>query len=140
MLFGDQRRELRRFLREAWHKRLSGAPLQPLEALVAEVVGEHPEYHGLLESEDALEQDFGGPEPAPNPFLHLAMHIALREQLGGDRPPGIAAVHRALCTRLGDAAQAEHRMMECLGESLWRAQSERRLPDEDAYLECLKRL
>jgi hypothetical protein len=29
-------------------------------------------------------------------------------------------------------------MMECLGEALWRAQRDNRLPDEVAYLECLK--
>jgi hypothetical protein len=30
--------------------------------------------------------------------------------------------------------------MECLGESLWQAQRDNRLPDEDAYLECLRKL
>ncbi|MFI4921895.1 MAG: DUF1841 family protein [Gammaproteobacteria bacterium] len=38
----------------------------------------------------------------------------------------------------GDAHAAEHTMLECLGEALWRAQRENRLPDEQAYLACIK--
>jgi hypothetical protein len=29
--------------------------------------------------------------------------------------------------------------MECLGETLWRAQRERAAPDGDAYLDCVRR-
>jgi hypothetical protein len=35
---------------------------------------------------------------------------------------------------------AEHRMMEALGRALWDAQRAGRLPDENAYLEELRRL
>ena len=34
---------------------------------------------------------------------------------------------------------AEHKMMECLGRILWEAQRNQSLPDDNAYLECLKR-
>jgi hypothetical protein len=30
--------------------------------------------------------------------------------------------------------------MECLAETLWRAERDRRLPDERAYLDCLGRM
>jgi hypothetical protein len=36
--------------------------------------------------------------------------------------------------------EAEHRMMEALGRALWEAQRAARLPDEQAYLEDLRRL
>ena len=74
-----------------------------------------------------------------NPFLHMGMHIAIREQLGGDRPAGILAVHQRLCRRL-DSHAAEHLMMECLGETLWEAQRGGGEPDERVYLERLRRL
>ena len=73
-----------------------------------------------------------------NPFLHMGMHIAIREQLSIDRPPGIKAAYAALLSRTRDAMSAEHLMLECLGEVLWRAQRENRLPDEQAYLACIK--
>ncbi|MCG8380365.1 MAG: DUF1841 family protein, partial [Proteobacteria bacterium] len=33
-----------------------------------------------------------------------------------------------------------HKMMECLGTSLWQAQRNNTLPDENGYLDCLKRI
>jgi hypothetical protein len=35
---------------------------------------------------------------------------------------------------------AEHAMIECLGEILWAAQRNNAMPDEDAYLACLRKL
>ena len=74
-----------------------------------------------------------------NPFLHMGMHIAIREQLGGDRPAGILVVYQRLCRRL-DSHAAEHLMMECLGETLWEAQRGGGEPDERVYLERLRQL
>ena len=77
---------------------------------------------------------------AENPFMHMGMHIAIREQVMTDRPQGIAAAYRQLVERLGDQHQAEHRIMECLGEMLWKAQRSGGMPDESAYLACIRRL
>ncbi len=140
MIFTGDRKRMREFFRAAWQKQRSGAPLQPLEQLIASVVADHSEYHALLESEHELDAEFTPAAGTTNPFLHMGMHIAIREQVATDRPAGIAAVHQSLCRSLATAGEAEHRMMECLGESLWRAQRDNRLPDEDAYLECLRKL
>jgi len=140
MIFSGDRKQMRAYFRAAWQKQQCGAALQPLEQLIASVVAEHDEYHAYLEDEHDLELDFTPAAGATNPFLHMGMHIAIREQVATDRPRGIAAVHQSLCRKLPSAGDAEHRMMECLGESLWRAQRENRLPDENAYLECLRKL
>ena len=140
MLFSGDRKQIRALFRTAWQKQQTGAPLQPLEQLIASVVAEHSEYHAYLESGYELEADFNPASGVTNPFLHMGMHIAIREQVVTDRPQGIAAVHQSLCRKFGNAGDAEHRMMECLGESLWRAQRDARLPDENAYLECLRKL
>lgn len=140
-LFADQGREhLRASYREAWHKWRAGLPLQPLEAQIAAVLGEHPEYQGLLEDSDSLIRDFPVEAGGVNPFLHLSLHLALREQVGTDRPAGISAVHRRLAARLGSAHAAEHAMLEILAEALWEAQRSGRPPDEHAYIEQLRRL
>lgn len=138
MLFGNDRTALRRFYLEAWRKLCESLPLEPLERQVAEVVAEHPEYHALLENEDTLAQDYSPEMGQSNPFLHMGMHLAIREQLGADRPAGIVTAYRALLLRLGDAHEVEHHMMECLGRALWEAQRANREPDEAAYLECLR--
>ena len=140
MLFGNDRTALRRFYLEAWRKLRANEALEPLERQIAEVVSEHPEYHALLESEDALAQDYTPEMGQSNPFLHMGMHIAIREQLSIDRPAGILQCYQSALARLGDAHELEHRMMECLAEMIWQAQRNGTAPDEMAYLECVRQL
>lgn len=137
-MFGQDREQMRRFFGAAWQKRLEGLPLEAVEMLVADVIADHPEYHALLE-EAALEREYPPELGATNPFLHMGMHIAIREQVAAGRPAGIPGLHQAITIRLGGAHEAEHRMMDCLGEVLWRAQRDGAEPDEAAYLECLRR-
>jgi len=140
MLFSNNRDELRRFYIDSWRKYRDKEPLQPLEAMVAEVIALHPEYHGLLEKEEALDRDFLPEAGQTNPFLHMGMHLAIREQLSTQRPSGIGTVHEELLKRLGDPHEVEHRMLECLGEAMWEAQRSGTPPDEARYLECLKKI
>ena len=140
--FHDQDRSgLRSHYLEAWRKRCAGAPLEPLEFQLVTVIEQHPEYHALLGDDAlALARDYQPESGQANPFLHLGLHLAIREQVATDRPPGIAAVHRELARRLGDAHEAEHQMLDKLGEALWSAQRTGRPPYEAAYLESLRRL
>ena len=138
---GQSRDELRRMYLEAWRKFSAKQPLEPLEAQLAAVIAEHPEYVPFLESGDtALGADFTPEGGQSNPFLHLGLHLAIREQVATDRPKGIAAIHQKLAARLGDAHAAEHVMLEPLAETIWEAQRGGILPDEQRYLERLKTL
>jgi hypothetical protein len=139
--FHDQgRSSLRRMYVEAWRKHREALPVEPVEDQIIRVIEWHPEYADVLEAgDDALEQDYTPESGRTNPFLHMGLHLAIREQVATDRPRGIVDVHRALAQRLGDAHAAEHAMIECLGEALWQAQRSGRAPDETAYLEALRR-
>jgi hypothetical protein len=140
-LFAGQSRErLRAAYRDAWRKHCDGLPLQPLEAQIADVMAAHPEYHALLADDVSVHLDFDAAGGSGNPFLHLGLHLALREQIATDRPAGIAAIHRALAARSGDAHAAEHHMIEALGEVLSEAQRSGLPPAESLYLERLRRL
>ncbi|MFI4914088.1 MAG: DUF1841 family protein [Steroidobacterales bacterium] len=140
-LFSQHSREaLRRRYREAWRKHGGHLPLEPLEAQIADVLAAHPEYHSIIEAEDALERDFRPQAGHENPFLHMGLHLALHEQVATDRPAGIAEVHRRLTRALGSAHAAEHRMMEVLASALQDAQRSPAGADERLYLESLRRL
>jgi hypothetical protein len=129
------REQLRRSYAEAWAKHLSRSPLTPLEALICDVIGAHPEYQGLVSDADAaLSFEPGVSGVQENPFLHMGLHLAVREQLSIDRPPGIRDLHRQLQARLGNVHDAEHSLMEALAEALWQAQRVGRAPDEAQYL------
>jgi hypothetical protein len=137
MLTND-RDTLRRIYVEAWRKHRESLPLEGVERVLVEVVLEHPEYHDLLADEDrALGTDFPPDAGQTNPFLHMGMHIAIREQLATDHPPGLRAAYHALAARLPDPHAVEHHIMECLGRVLWEAQRASRPPDEVAYLDCV---
>ncbi len=141
MFFSNNRDELRRFYMDSWRKFQNREPLQPLEAMVAEVIAQHPEYHTMLEKgEDSLDRDFLPEEGQSNPFLHMGMHLAIREQLSTGRPHGITEVHSKLLQSISDPHDVEHRMLECLGEAMWQAQRSGTPPDELRYLECLKKI
>lgn len=126
---------------EAWRKFSAKQPLEPLEAQIAAVISEHPEYLVWIEAGDsALDAEFSPESGRQNPFLHMGLHLAIREQVATDRPQGIQQIHRELAARLGDAHAAEHAMLEPLAEALWEAQRNGRAPDERAYLERLRTL
>jgi hypothetical protein len=137
---GHTREQLRQSYADAWRKHRARSPLTPLESMIVDVIELHPEYHTVVEDLDAatsFEADAAG--AAENPFLHMGLHLAVREQISIDRPAGIRELHRALQARLGDAHDAEHALMEALAETLWQAQRDGRAPDEKHYLELARR-
>ncbi|MGD8526099.1 MAG: DUF1841 family protein [Thioalkalispiraceae bacterium] len=140
-MFSNDRGQLRKMFFTSWQKHQSGETLEPLEQLVAQIIQQHPEYHALLDDEQKyLDKDYTPEMGETNPFLHMSMHIAIAEQLGTNRPAGIKDLYQQLVTKLGDAHTVEHHIMECLGQMMWEAQHNQAMPDEQQYLECLRKL
>jgi hypothetical protein len=138
MIFGGDRDELRAMYAQAWQKHRERQPLSPLEAQIARVIEEHPEFHAALGG--PLDGDYTIEAGEANPFLHMGLHLGIREQVATDRPAGIATVHARLAAKSGDAHAAEHRMIDVLAQALWEAQRQNSLPDESRYLDQLRRL
>ena len=139
MFFSNDRSKLRQAYFDIWQKTINKLPMEPMELLISDVIAEHPEYHKMFENKKALERDFFA-EQEMNPFMHMGMHLAIREQIATNRPEMLAVCYNNLCNKLGSAHDAEHQMMECLTEMLWNAQKNNSAPDEAAYLDCLKKL
>ena len=134
-MFQPTRDQARETFFAAWRRYRAGQPLAGIEALALEVILQHPEYHELLDHpERHAQRDY---TDELNPFLHLSLHVALAEQLSIDQPPGIAARFQALLERFQDRHAALHQALECLAETVWRAQRDRAAPDARAYLDCL---
>ncbi len=140
MFFSQNRDELRQMFIDSWRKFREDQPMQPLEQLIAQAIKAHPEYHALFDDPQALhDKDYTPEMGQSNPFLHLGLHIAVQEQIAADRPAGIRALYQTLAARSGDAHDTDHRVAECMAEAIWTAQRNNALPDEAAYLECLKK-
>jgi hypothetical protein len=139
-MFNPSRDEARRFFIEAWKKRRDGTPGSPMEAVVADVIEAHPEYHPLYElGEDGLTKEWTPEAGETNPFLHINLHVAVREQVSVDQPQGIRALHMALASRLGDLFEADHRVMDCLAEQIWQNQRNGVAFSNDLYLDCVRK-
>ena len=139
-MFVESRDESRQFFIQTWQKMTAKQALEPLEALIARIIVEHPEYHAVLSAPgQTLDDEYLSEDGRSNPFLHMGLHVALQEQLQSDRPPGIVALYQKLLQRWNhDVHDTEHKMIECLAESLWQAGRSGSMPDERRYLECLR--
>ena len=82
MIFGQDKNELRQMYIDAWRKSQLGDLLSPLEAQIAGVIEDHPEYQAMM-SEDIIDASFTPEGGQTNPFLHMGLHLAVREQVAG---------------------------------------------------------
>lgn len=131
------RENMRKVFFDVWEKHQKKELLEPLEAHILSIIINHPEYHEFLTRPENLEQDHFQEQ---NPFLHMSLHLALKEQITTDRPAGIKAIYSKLCVHLQDPHLVEHKMMDCLATILWDAQMSGKMPDEKKYLEKLLKL
>jgi len=137
-MWSSDRTALRAVFHKAWQRFLQQSPLEGVEPLIVEALVAHPEYQGLFAAPEAMQDHADAAQV--NPFLHLGLHIALAEQFMTDRPFGVVAEWHRLRKAVSDEHRARHLMMECLEESLWAAQRTGVMPDEGAYLACLRAL
>jgi len=132
--------DVRRFFCATYRQGLAGAPLEPMQALAWPWVQQHPEYHPELADEaTALALEYRVEDGRTNPFLHLAMHLTISEQLAIDQPAGIRQAVQLLASRLGSLHEAQHAAMDALGEMIWASQRSGLPPDGEAYLEAVRR-
>ncbi|ABI59892.1 MULTISPECIES: DUF1841 family protein [Nitrosomonas] len=138
-MFNPTRNQARQLFFDTWHKYQQREPLSGMETIAVEVILQHPEYHSILQdTERYLDKDYPPEQGKINPFLHMSMHIAIREQLTINQPTGILQRFEQLKIKLqGDEHEAMHHTMDCLAEMLWQSQRNQSSPDASIYLECM---
>ena len=139
-MFTPSQHDVRRFFCDTHRQQRQGLPLSPMQTLAAQWIAEHPEYHAeLADLSAALAASYTVEQGRSNPFLHLSMHLTITEQVAIDQPIGIKQAFELLCARLGSAHEAQHQVMECLGDMIWSSQRSGLPPDGLAYLDCVRR-
>jgi hypothetical protein len=136
-MFDPSREQVRGMFFGTWRKYRAGEPLAGIESLALDVILLHPEYHGMLGLPAKFrEKDYSD---ETNPFLHMSLHLALEEQISIDQPPGIRGLYEKMILKFKDRHTALHEALECLAETMWRAQRDKTPPDAAAYLQCLEK-
>jgi len=139
-MFQPSQHDVRNFFCQTLAKQRNGELLSPIETLAAGWIDEHPEYHAeLADVEAALAAVYGVDEGRTNPFLHLSMHLSISEQVSIDQPRGIRQAVELLAAKRNSLHDAQHEVMDCLGEMLWASQRSGLPPDGHAYLDAVRR-
>ena len=139
-MFQPSQHDVRRFFCETHALAASGAAMSPIQILASQWIAEHPEYHADLADVDAaLAAVFDVESGRTNPFLHLSMHLSISEQVSIDQPRGIKQAFELLVARRGSAHEAQHEVMECLGEMIWQSQRSGLPPDGEKYIAGVRR-
>ncbi len=139
-MFKPSREQARQLFFDTWHKYRQGEILSGIETIALEVILLHPEYHHILDdAERYLDKDYLPEMGDTNPFLHMSMHVAIKEQLSINQPIGICERFARLQKNAEDEHAATHQAMECLAEMIWQAQRTQSAPDATIYFDCLDR-
>lgn len=133
----NDRNQTRQLFFDAWEKFHAKQPLSDLEQQILQVILEHPEYHYLFQAADKYKnKDFLPELGETNPYMHMSIHLAIRDQIGMNLPLGIRDVFEKLCARSGDKLTAEHEVMECFTQALWEMMHYGKPFDNEAYLQA----
>jgi len=138
-MFNPSLVEVRNFFFNIWDKAKHTQELTDLEKIAYSIILEHPEYHYILEDRvQYLEFEWTPEMGQTNPFLHLSMHLTILEQLSIDQPAGVKQFYQELCNKESAPHQAQHALMECVGEMLWQANANATNLDVNVYFNCIK--
>jgi hypothetical protein len=137
MFYGKTPKDTRQPFFISWQKFKANQPLTALEKQIADVIHAHPEYHAFFEK-NADKLDTAPMEIESNPFYHLGLHLAIRDQITLDRPLGVRALFEKLNQKYKDSLMTEHQLMVCFAECLMEAGQSQREPDELVYLNRLQ--
>lgn len=140
-MFNISKNQARQFFITTWDKFKSGKILTPEESIASQIINDHPEYQSLINKIilETKRNNFNLSSFETNMFLHFSMHLAIQEQISINQPTGIAEIFKKLCLN-NSKHHSAHKIMGCLEKILNDAYKERILPNNDAYLEILKKL
>jgi len=136
-VFSQDRKKQRKFLADTWQKYTKNKPLESLEKQLASIIEIHPEYHDLIGN---IDSEYFPEQGKVNPFLHINLHLALRDHLSINQPKGIKEVHQKLINQHKDPHIVEHLMMECIAEMIYISQKNNTALDHENYLNCITSL
>jgi len=134
----DMKRSNRKVLHRIWQAAQAGQPLSGEEAMLAEIMREHTEWHHVWNRLDKI-SDAQLEEDGVNPVMHLVIHQAVLNQINGELPP-VNDIYQKLLAQGIDRHEATHRIGTVFMEEFYLALKADRPFDETRYLHQLKQL
>jgi Domain of unknown function (DUF1841) len=130
---------VRAFFFDAWAKFKAHKSLTDLEKIALSVMHMHPEYHAILDAPEQFKsQEYFHEFGETNPFLHMSLHLSILEQISINQPIGITDIYEQLKLKHQTDHDAQHDILECLGEVIWQAQRNNSAIDSQYYVQLLQ--
>ncbi|GEM_PF-699296 len=132
----DLKKSSRQNLHRIWQAAEAGKPLHGEEALIAQIMREHTEWHPIWNRLDKI-SDAELEKDGVNPVMHLVVHETVLNQINGDLPP-VGEIYQQLLAQGLDRHDAIHLIGAVFMEEFYLALKADRLFDETRYLLQLK--
>lgn len=128
-----------RFTRIA-EQRAKKLPLDGEDALIAEIMNQHPEFDKIwpLGEMSSQPQEVNG--NIVNPFVHATLHTIIEKQIEMENPPEVGETLKALLDQHLDRHEAIHRIVSVYADLYFRNFRKGVAFEEEIYLEQLKGL
>jgi len=123
-----------------WEMTMSGVELEEEDAVFAEILKQHPEYFDIWERATTLPPDEEVLRDGTNPFVHIAIHQTIENQIANHDPAQTAEALAALIQAGYTRHEAIHAIGAILTPELFEILRDNRPFDEAAYIEALRNL
>lgn len=140
----DEYAELRHLTRSyvglVWELVLVGAELEGDKAVLARILKQHPEYSDIWEQAADLDPHEEVLRDGANPFVHVAIHQTIENQISERTPPQTAETLEALMQAGYTRHEAIHAIGNVLAEEIYEILRDKRPFDEAGYVQALREL
>jgi len=123
-----------------WEQMLAGAELEGDEAVLAEVLRQHPEYSDIWERAAVLDPYEEVLRDGANPFAHVAIHQMIANQIANREPPQTVETLEALMQAGYTRHEAIHAIGGILADEIYEILRDKRPFDEADYVQALREL
>lgn len=140
----DEYAELRYLTRShlglIWELTMAGAELEGDEAILAEILKQHPQYSDIWEHAAVLDPSEEVLRDGANPFAHVAIHQVIANQIANRNPAQTAETLEALMQAGYTRHEAIHAIGGILAEEIFEILRDERPFDEAGYIQALREL
>lgn len=140
----DEYTELRYLTRShlslIWELTMAGAELEGEEATFAKILKQHPEYFDIWERAGILDPHEEVLREGANPFVHVAIHQTVENQIANHTPPQTAETLEALMQAGYTRHEAIHTIGAIVAQEIFEILRDNRPFNEAAYVEALRDL
>jgi hypothetical protein len=123
-----------------WEMVMAGAELEGEDAVLAEILKQHPEYSDIWERTAVLDPHEEVLRDGANPFAHIAIHQIIANQVANRDPSQTAETLEALMQAGYTRHEAIHAIGGILAEEIFEILRDKRPFNETGYIQALRDL